>query len=147
MPASRQTDLLGIARRLEQGSPTLARRGADPCPGLPADIENGCHRSSRDASKVQVQKHGCRSILRYLEFEVTLKDCSLVYGADQCQWAQQRVKIAVGLPIPPNQTRSFTAEFSNPPHAPQTQRSFSWRIVIASSCDNLSAHQCVLQTW
>jgi multidrug efflux pump subunit AcrA (membrane-fusion protein) len=81
--------------------------------------------------------------LRYLEFEVTLKDCPLSPG--QCQVvAQQSGKPLVE--IPPNQTRTFTAylDFPNLPQNPQDQRFFSWTIITASSCSqvNLSAHKC-----
>lgn len=81
--------------------------------------------------------------LRYLEFEVTLKDCPLDPG--QCQVVgQQSGKPLVD--IPPNQTRTFTAylDFPSLPQNPQDQRFFSWRIVNASSCshENLKAHQC-----
>jgi multidrug efflux pump subunit AcrA (membrane-fusion protein) len=81
--------------------------------------------------------------LRYLEFEVTLKDCP--QGPGQCQVvAQQSGKPLVE--IPRNQTRTFTAylDFPNLPQNPQDQRFFSWRIITASSCSqvNLLAHKC-----
>jgi hypothetical protein len=84
--------------------------------------------------------------LRYLEFEVTLKDCAVGSGSDQCQVAAQN-NINPTVDIPPNQTRAFSEilGFGGLPHlSPQRQRAFSWRIVTASSCsqENLSAHRC-----
>jgi hypothetical protein len=84
--------------------------------------------------------------LRYLEFEVTLKDCSVAYGSDKCKVVgHENMKPTVD--IPPTQTGAFSADvgFLQLPHRdPQHQRFFSWRIVTASSCSQeaLSAHQC-----
>jgi hypothetical protein len=84
--------------------------------------------------------------LRYLKFEVTLKDCPVGYGSDECQVAAQE-SINPTIDIPPNQTRAFSEilGFGHLPHLdPQRQRAFSWRIVAASSCsqEDLSAHRC-----
>jgi hypothetical protein len=88
--------------------------------------------------------------LRYLEFEVTLKDCPVAHSSDQCEVVgQHRMKPTVD--IPPTQTGAFSADvgFLQLPHRdPQRQRFFSWRIVAASSCsqETLSAHQCANKT-
>jgi hypothetical protein len=88
--------------------------------------------------------------LRYLEFELTLKDCPLGYGSDACGIVGQN-RIQPFVYIPPNQTRTFSEGglFTNLPHRDQQHRRFfSWRIVTASSCsrDNLSSHQCANKT-
>lgn len=83
--------------------------------------------------------------LRYLEFEVTLKDCAVAHS-DNCEVVgQERMKPTVD--VPPAQTGGFSADvgFLQLPHRdPQHQRFFSWRIVTASSCsqETLSARQC-----
>jgi hypothetical protein len=88
--------------------------------------------------------------LRYLEFELTLKDCPVGYGSDACGVVGQN-RIQPFVDIPPNQTRTFSEGglFTNLPHRDQQhQRFFSWRIVTVSSCsrDNLSSHQCANKT-
>jgi hypothetical protein len=88
--------------------------------------------------------------LRYLEFEVTMKDCPVAYGSDECKVVgHERMKPTVD--IPPTQTGAFSGDvgFLQMPHRdPQHQRFFSWRIVSASSCsqETLSAHQCANKT-
>jgi hypothetical protein len=88
--------------------------------------------------------------LRYLEFEVTLKDCPVADSSDECEVVgHERMKPPVD--IPPTQTGAFSADvgFLHLPHRdPQRQRLFSWRIVAASSCSQktLSAHQCASKT-
>jgi hypothetical protein len=88
--------------------------------------------------------------LRYVEFEVTLKDCPLAYSSERCEVVgQERMKPTVD--IPPSETGAFSADagFSQlPHHDPQRRRFFSWRIVTASSCsqETLSAHQCANKT-
>jgi hypothetical protein len=87
-----------------------------------------------------------RQTLRYLEFKMTIKDCPVGHGSDECKVVgQERMNPTVD--VPPNRTRVFSdiLGFGNLPHRdPQRQRVFSWRIVFASSCSqkNLSAHQC-----
>lgn len=85
--------------------------------------------------------------LRYLELEVTLKECPLAHSVDGvCEViGQERMKPTVD--IPPAQSGAFSADvgFLQLPHRdPQRQRFFSWRIVIASSCSQeaLSTRQC-----
>jgi hypothetical protein len=88
--------------------------------------------------------------LRYLEFEVTLKDCPVAHRSDACEIVGQE-KMKPTVDIPPTQTGAFSADvgFSQLPHRdPQRQRLFSWRIVAASSCsqETLSEHQCANKT-
>jgi hypothetical protein len=80
--------------------------------------------------------------LRYLNVELTLKDCPVGYSSDEC-----KVEISPTVDISPNQTQAFSdiLGFGHLPHLdPQSQRAFSWRIVTASSCsqDDLEAHKC-----
>jgi hypothetical protein len=88
--------------------------------------------------------------LRYLEFDVTLKDCPVAYSSDECEVVgQERMKPTVD--IPPNQTGAFSADvgFLQLPHRdPQRHRFISWRVVAASSCsqETLSAHECANKT-
>jgi hypothetical protein len=88
--------------------------------------------------------------LRYLEFEVMLKDCPVAYSSDQCE-VVGREKMKPTVDIPPTQTGAFSADvgFLHLPHRdPQHQRFFSWRVVAASSCpqEALSAHECANKT-
>jgi Flp pilus assembly protein protease CpaA len=98
-----------------------------------------------DQARGTITNHSGQT-LRYLEFEGTIKDCPLEYGADQCRvMGQQSVKLTVD--IPPNQARAFIARLGSwnlQDLDPQDQRFSSWRIVMASSCSqgNLKAHQC-----
>jgi hypothetical protein len=88
--------------------------------------------------------------LRYLEFEVTLRDCPVTHGSDECEVVgQEGMKPTVD--IPPTQTGAFSADvgFLQLPHRDlQRHRLFSWRIVTGSSCsqETLSAHQCANKT-
>ena len=77
--------------------------------------------------------------LRTLQFEVTLKDCtpgsSPTDGTDQCQIVGQE-RTAPPVKIPPGQTRAFkwSVHFSGLVADPNRERSFSLKIVTASSC-------------
>jgi hypothetical protein len=92
-----------------------------------------------------ITNHSGRT-LRYLEFEVTLKDCPVGYSSNQCEdLGHERMKPTVD--IPPTQTGAFSADvgfLQLPQRDPQRRRFFSWRVVAASSCpqETLSAHEC-----
>jgi hypothetical protein len=95
------------------------------------DVKDGMHTLSG-----KVTNHSWQT-LRYLEFEVTLKDCRPVgYGPDECDVVGQK-RIAPRVEIPANQARIINDVASlynlhNLPHRdPQRPRFFSWRFVRA----------------
>ncbi|HEY2526666.1 MAG TPA: DUF2786 domain-containing protein [Xanthobacteraceae bacterium] len=88
--------------------------------------------------------------LRYLVIEMTLKDCTVGYGSDECKVVGQQI-IKPTVNIPPNQTRTFNEgglSLSLPQRDTRRQRFLSWRIITASSCsqENLSEHRCANKT-